>query len=61
MFSLEEGEGANLALDVIDGRHRPATDVVRDAAPTHRGPIDDLDRRNERVGAVAAHQLFEGL
>ncbi len=45
---LERREGSQLALDIIDGRHRAAADVVRDAAPTHRGPVGDLYSLNER-------------
>src|SRR5688572_21520023 len=58
---FEVGEGAQLALDVIDGGDRAATDVVRDSAPTHRWPVDNLHRWNESVGALAADKLFQRL
>src|SRR5688572_1290000 len=58
---FEVGEGAELALDVIDGRNRAATYVVRDSAPTHRWPIDNLHRWNESVRAFATNKLFQRL
>src|SRR2546428_12855472 len=58
---LEKGFRPNLSLDVIDGRHWPTADVVRNAAPAHRGPVDYSHARNERAGAFATHELLERL
>ena len=52
---------ANLPLDVLNRWDRAAANVVRDAAPTHRGPIDDLHRGNERARAFAADELLQRL
>src|SRR5205809_5962118 len=52
---FEESKVANLALDLIDGGHGAATDVVRDRSPTHRRPIDNLHRGNKCVWAFAAN------
>src|SRR5581483_11259786 len=58
---LEVSFGADLLLDVINGWYGATADVVRDAAPAHRRPIDDLHSGNERAGAFAAHELLQGL
>src|SRR5215470_4435101 len=58
---FEECKIANLPLDVIDGRHGPTADIVRQTAPTHCGPIHDFYGGNERSGAVATNQLLQRL
>src|ERR1700674_3944831 len=58
---FEKRFGANLALDVIDSRHRATADVVRDGAPAHRRPIDDLHAGNKCVCRFAANELLQRL
>src|SRR5262245_52850577 len=58
---LEERFGANLSLDVLDGRDRTAANIVRNAAPAQRWPIDDLDRGHESLRAFATHKLLQRL
>src|SRR5260370_40687181 len=58
---LEEGFRPNLSLNVIDGRHWSTADVVRNAAPAHRGPIDYFHAGYESAGAFPAHDLLECL
>src|SRR6266404_6315887 len=58
---FEKRFGAKLAFDVIDSRHRAAADVVRDGAPAHRRPVDDLHPGNKRVCSFTANELLQRL
>src|ERR1700752_137249 len=42
-------KGPNLSFDVFHRGNRASTNVVRYAAPAHRGPVDDVHTLNEHI------------